>query len=104
MERQFDLSVSFMLDPVADTVIDGAGRVIRLTRAEFRLLHVLMVHAGRVLTPQLLLRAAWGYLDNTGTRNLLAAYIRHLRRKIEPDAQHPQHIVTVRGQGYTFRH
>src|SRR5688572_20984017 len=93
----------FTLDPLADAVIDATGRVILLTRSEFRILHLLMTDADRTLTYQVMIRILWGYDDNAGTRNLIKVYISRLRRKIEPDTW-PRHIITVRGQGYSFRH
>jgi two-component system KDP operon response regulator KdpE len=104
MQLQFDPTGPFTLDPVTDTVVDTAGRVMPLTRTEFRLLHLLVTHAGRVLTHQELLRVVRGYVNDYGARKLLAVRIYGLRQKIEPDARRPRHIITVRNRGYTFRH
>jgi len=93
----------FTLDPLADAVIDATGRIILLTRGEFRILHFLMAHADQVLTYQDMLRILSRYADDAGSRNLIVVYISRLRRKIEPDTRHPRHIITVRGQGYRFR-
>ena len=94
----------FRLDPVALVVIDATGQLIRLTRREFRILHLLMTHANRTLISQDIIRILWGYEEDASARNLLVVYILRLRRKLEPDARHPRHILTVRGQGYRFRH
>ena len=94
----------FMLDPVAHAVIDATGQMIRLTRREFRILHLLMTYPDRTLISQDIIRILWGYDEDASSRNLLVVYILRLRRKIEPDARHPRHIITVRGQGYRFRH
>jgi DNA-binding response OmpR family regulator len=93
----------FTLDPLANTVIDATGRIILLTRCEFRILHLLMTHADRTLTYQHMLRILGGYDEDAARRNLIMVYIFRLRRKIEPDIQQPQHIITVRRQGYSFR-
>ena len=98
-------AVPFTLDPLADTVIDANGRIILLTRSEFRILHLLMTHAHQTLTYQDMLRILWGHHDeDAGMRNRIVVYIFRLRGKIEPDTRHPRHIITVRGQGYRFRH
>src|SRR4026209_1592775 len=103
MQLQFARPTApFTLDPVTDAVIDATGRSIRLTRSEFRILHLLMTHADRTLTHQDMLRIIWGYDEDTDTRNLLVVYIFRLRRKIEPERRPPRHIITVRGQGYRF--
>lgn len=78
-----------------------AGRELRLTRTEYELLAHLARHAGRVLTHRALLQAVWGpeYRQET---DYLWAYIRRLRRKIEPNPASPQYILTEHGVGYRF--
>jgi DNA-binding response OmpR family regulator len=104
--RQEDASfpVRFMLDPVADAVInDTTGRVIPITRVEFRVLHRLMTHAYQILTYQDLIDTLWGY-GPAKPQNSIRVTIYRLRRKIEIDARQPRHIITVRGHGYMFRY
>jgi two-component system KDP operon response regulator KdpE len=74
---------------------------IQLTPTEYDLLAHLAVNAGRVLTHRSLLQAVWGpeYGDET---EYLWAYIRRLRRKIEPDPSNPRYILTQPGVGYSF--
>ena len=77
------------------------GRLVHLTPKEFNLLAVLVREAGRVITRQELVTAAWGaeYADATDSLKL---YIHYLRQKIEEDPEHPQYILTSRGVGYRF--
>jgi len=90
------------LDPVGYRVIRASdGREIELTPIEFRLLHVLMRNAGRVLSHDYLLSNAWGY-DYEGYSNQIAVYMRRLRTKIEKNPANPQYLLTVRGLGYKF--
>jgi DNA-binding response OmpR family regulator len=79
-----------------------AEEVISLTPTEFRLLRCLAQNAGRVLSPESLLREVWGpqYIDETG---YIRRYIWYLRQKIEPDPSHPEYILTEREFGYRFR-
>ena len=76
-----------------------AGEEIQLTRTEYNLLVELATHRNQVLLHEQLLSAVWGaeYRDDL---DYLRAYIRYLRRKIEPDPAHPRLIVTVQGVGY----
>jgi two-component system KDP operon response regulator KdpE len=78
-----------------------AGEEVQLTPTEYDLLAHLALNAGRVLTHRALLRAVWGpeYGDET---EYLWAYIRRLRRKIEPDPSNPCRILTQPGVGYSF--
>ena len=89
------------LDPVGNRVVRSDGTEIELTPIEFRLLHVLMRNAGRVLSHDYLLANAWGY-DYEGYSNQIAVYVRRLRTKIERDPARPEYLQTVRGVGYKF--
>jgi len=76
-----------------------AGENVHLTRTEYNLLHELARHQNQVLLHEQLLTAVWGpeYRDDL---DYLRAYIRYLRRKLEPDPANPALIVTVPGVGY----
>ncbi|MBI5957271.1 MAG: response regulator transcription factor [Chloroflexi bacterium] len=77
-----------------------SGESIKLTPTEASLLHVLIRHAGRMVAAETLMARAWpGQFVNGET---LRVHLHRLRRKIEPDAQHPRYIVTVPGNGYCF--
>ena len=91
---------------VGDLEIDFAarrvtvgGREVQLTPTEYDLLAHLAINAGRVLTHRTLLQSVWGpeYGEET---EYLWAYIRRLRRKIEPDPSNPRYILTHPGVGY----
>ncbi|MBE3574618.1 MAG: response regulator transcription factor [Firmicutes bacterium] len=88
------------LDPVSRTVRRG-GRSIELTAREFQLLLLLLRHRNQVLTRSQIEAQVWGY-NFEGASNVVDAYIRLLRRKIE-DGQSPRLIHTVRGVGYVLR-
>jgi DNA-binding response OmpR family regulator len=74
------------------------GAVVALTPTETRVLQCLMVNAGRVLTRDAILTEAWGY-GYEADSNQVEVYIRRIRRKVEPDPDHPC-IETIRGLGY----
>ncbi len=72
---------------------------IDLTRTEFKLLEALMENPGYTLTRDDLLEKALGYAYE-GMGRALDTHIRNLRRKIEPDPEHPTYIQTIYGVGY----
>jgi DNA-binding response OmpR family regulator len=76
-----------------------AERPAGLTEKEFELLLVLAQNANRALSHDWIFEQVWGYDAELGGKTL-AVYIRRLRRKIEPDPDKPQYILTVRGYGY----
>ena len=81
-------------------MVTRAGQPVELTRTEFRLLHYLLVNAGRVLTRAQILDHVWEY-DFGGDASVLETYISYLRRKV--DKVDPPLIHTVRGVGYVLR-
>ena len=84
---------------VARYEVAMAGVSLELTPKEFRILQVLLQHAGRVLSRQELLNRVWGE-DYALEEHALDVHIHALRRKIESDPSRPTVIVTVRGIGY----
>jgi two-component system OmpR family response regulator len=81
-------------------LVTRAGHPVELTRTEFRLLHYLLVNAGRVLTRAQILDHVWEY-DFGGDASVLETYISYLRRKV--DQVDLPLIHTVRGVGYVLR-
>lgn len=77
------------------------GRPLRLPLKEFELLTMLVRHAGRVLTREVLIERIWG-MDYVGDTKTLDVHIKRLRTKVEPEPAAPVRIVTVRGLGYKF--
>lgn len=78
-----------------------AGKEIRLSPKEFDLLVYFIRHSGKVLTHRTLLVNIWGgdYVDQT---EYVRVFIRHLRKKIEPDPARPRYILTDPWVGYRF--
>ena len=72
---------------------------IDLTHREFEMIRYLAERQGVVVDRDELLREVWGYASAPNTRSVDQAIVR-LRKKIEPDPQHPSFIHTVHGNGY----
>ncbi|MEY8877048.1 MAG: two-component system response regulator KdpE [Leptothrix sp. (in: b-proteobacteria)] len=84
---------------LAARVVTRAGAEVHLTPIEYRLLGVLIGHAGRVLTHPFLLRAVWGPTHAQST-HYLRVYMGNLRQKLEADSAQPRHLITETGVGY----
>lgn len=78
-----------------------AGRPLNLSPIEFRLLGALVREPGRVFSRPELIEKALGY-DFEGFDRTIDVHILNLRRKLEPDVNHPRYIKTVYGVGYKF--
>ncbi len=77
------------------------GEPVETTATEFRLLHFLATHPGRVYTRDQVLDAVWRDMSFVTPRSV-DVYIRRLREKIESDSENPRYLKTVRGAGYKF--
>jgi two-component system KDP operon response regulator KdpE len=77
------------------------GRLVHLSRTEFKLLSLLVRRRGWVLTFDEILANVWGS-QFVGDKEYVKLYIWYLRRKLEADPSHPRWILTKRGIGYTF--
>jgi DNA-binding response OmpR family regulator len=77
------------------------GKFTDVTATEFRLLHFLASHPGRVYSRDQVLDAVWRDLSFVTPRSV-DVYIRRLREKIEQDPEDPRYLKTVRGAGYKF--
>lgn len=78
-----------------------AGECLDLSSREFDLLRYFIAHREELVTRQQLLSDVWGYHNLPLTRTV-DNFVAKLRRKIEPNPQHPLYIVTVHGAGYRF--
>ena len=76
---------------------------VRLTPIEYRLLAVLVRHAGKVLTHRQLLQEVWGPGQVEQT-HYLRVYMANLRRKLEADPARPRFLRTEPGVGYRSAH
>ncbi|MET4240792.1 response regulator transcription factor [Bradyrhizobium sp. RT10b] len=78
------------------------NNLVRLTRKEYRLLHVLAMHVGLVVTHDQLLKDIWNgnQRDNIQYLRIL---VRKLRQKIEADPNQPRLLVTESGVGYRLQ-
>ena len=89
------------VDLARRTVTVGENDV-HLTPTEYRLLAMLVKHAGKVLTHRQLLLEVWGSHNATQTQ-ALRVYVTQLRHKIEQDPARPRLLLTEPGVGYRLK-
>ena len=78
------------------------GRVCHLTPKEFLVLKYLLAHVDQPRTHQNLAQAVW-QRNAEGEVEYVRVVIGQLRRKLEPDPEHPKYLLTERAVGYRFR-
>ena len=86
---------------LARHAVSRSGAPVHLTALEFRLLALLLVNAGKVMTHRKLLAEVWGP-GHTEDGQYLRIYVGHLRQKLEEDPSLPRHFRTEVGVGYRF--
>ncbi|MCQ8102955.1 response regulator [Methylomonas sp. SURF-2] len=83
-------------------VVSVDDREVHLTPIQYRLLAVLVKHAGKVLTHQQILNEVWGpsFRENA---HYLRIYMSQLRQKLEADPTQPKLLLTESGVGYRLK-
>ena len=90
-----------VLDLAAHRLLDEAGQDVPMSPLEFDLLKALARHPNRALSRERILnlseRRDWDPFDRSVDLRIM-----RLRKKIEPDPEHPRFIRTIRNEGYMF--
>jgi two-component system, OmpR family, KDP operon response regulator KdpE len=89
------------IDLVAKIVL-RSGEEVHLTPTEWGVLDLLVRNRGKLVGRKQLLREIWGPVERKET-SYLRVYMAQLRRKLERDPAHPEHLITEAGMGYRFR-
>jgi two-component system KDP operon response regulator KdpE len=100
--RESEQGVFSVADLTVDLVhrrITWGGTEVHLTPIEYRLLAVLVRHAGKVLTHRFLLKEVWGP-SHVERAHYLHIYMGQLRHKLEKDPARPRFLLTEVGVGY----
>lgn len=77
------------------------GAPVNLSAREFELLRYLVLHRGKTVTREELLREVWGYSADAYTRTV-DVHIASLRTKLAGDPERSSLIQTIKGIGYKF--
>jgi len=90
----------FEIDLEGHTV-KKAGVPLHFSPNEFKLLAILAQHPGQTMTRELLMDHLHGVVISGFDRSI-DAHIKNIRKKIEPNPNEPEYILTVYGIGYKF--
>ncbi len=90
-----------VLDVAAHRLTDEAGVEVAMSPLEFDLLKALAEHPNRPLSRERILNLTrprdWDPFDRSVDLRVM-----RLRKKVEPDPDHPRYIRTIRNEGYVF--
>lgn len=99
--RETVISAGSLIIDLGRHIITLAGKEVKLTATEFKLMAYLANNADRVLTHQAILNYVWGSADVDHTE-YLRVYIGQLRKKLEVNPDSPKYLITEPGVGYRF--
>ncbi len=92
---------------VKDLIVDPAkhrvtvaGEEVHFTQNEFKILELLAIHAGKVLTYDFILEHVWGPYGGSGSNQILRVNMANIRRKLRENPSEPKYIHTELGIGY----
>ncbi|WP_455714882.1 response regulator transcription factor [Anaerosporobacter sp.] len=95
------MTLKGMIIDRANHIVSVNETMIELTAKEFNLLFFLAKNKGIVFTKKQIYTQVWEE-DYAFDDSNIMSFISKLRKKIEPDPEHPFYIQTVRGVGYRF--
>ncbi len=84
---------------IAKHIITQAGTEIHFTQNEFKIMELLCIHAGKVLTYDFILEHVWGPYGSTSNQ-ILRVNMANIRRKLKENPSEPKYILTELGIGY----
>ena len=77
-----------------------AGEEVHFTQNEFKIIELLAIHAGKVLTYDFILEHIWGPYGGSGSNQILRVNMANIRRKLRENPSEPKYILTELGIGY----
>lgn len=100
VHQQSEFTVGNLLIDVSRAAVARQGIPLRLTQAEWKLIHMFLLHHGQLLTRDQILEQLWDSEGNYVSEHTLTSLISRLRNKIA-DTQY-QYIKTYYGLGYKW--
>ena len=75
------------------------GEEIHFTQNEFKILELLCIHAGKVLTYDFIQEHVWGPYGSSSNQ-ILRVNMANIRRKLKENPSEPKYVLTELGIGY----
>ncbi len=93
-----DLSINFKARSIS-----VRGESVKLTKTEFELLELFVSYPDEVLSREFIQQQIWQDSQLYHTSRAVDVHVQRLRKKIEPEIEKPEYIITVAGVGYRFK-
>lgn len=79
------------------------GKNVKLTKTEFELLELFISYPDEVLSRKFIQQQIWRESQLYQTSRAVDVHVQRLRKKLEPEIEKPEYIITVTGVGYKFQ-
>ena len=99
-ERKESYKVKDLTVDIARHQIFKGEEEIHFTQNEFKILELLAIHAGKVLTYDFILEHVWGPFSGSNGNQILRVNMANIRRKLKENPSEPIYIHTELGIGY----
>lgn len=99
-ERKESYTVKDLTVDVARHQIFKGEEEIHFTQNEFKIIELLAIHAGKVLTYDFILEHVWGPFSGSNGNQILRVNMANIRRKLKENPSEPKYIHTELGIGY----
>lgn len=100
-DKDLKMTIDDLILDTEKVYVERAGKEIKLSPHEFKLLQYLMMNQGKVLSRDMILNRIWQYSFDVDTR-VVDVYVGYLRKKI--DAGYKKKLISsVRGFGYVIK-
>lgn len=100
-DKDLKMQIDDLLLDAEKVYVERAGKEIKLSPHEFKLLQYLMINQGKVLSRDMILNRIWQYSFDVDTR-VVDVYVGYLRKKIDAGFK-KKLISSVRGFGYVIK-
>ena len=99
-ERKESYTVKDLTVDIARHQIFKGDEEIHFTQNEFKIIELLAIHAGKVLTYDFILEHVWGPFSGSNGNQILRVNMANIRRKLKETPSEPNYIHTELGIGY----
>ncbi len=99
-ERREVYKVKDLTVDIARHQIFKGEEEIHFTQNEFKIMELLALHAGKVLTYDFILEHVWGPFSGANGNQILRVNMANIRRKLKENPSEPNYIHTELGIGY----
>lgn len=104
INQKAEANQTVFIDARTRRVFKNGQELANISKQEYRLLNFLYINPEKIVSRDEVAEAVWEASISEGiSEEAIDQLVTRLRGKIEDDKSNPQHLLTVRGRGFSFR-